>query len=90
MKVQVRFHINKTTGEVEEFLIDEQGSQLTEAEHNRQHDRIAYEIGEVVARHPNIQEIHRGGRSINDRTEDDKTPDSNSDQNRLHSLTGSK
>ncbi len=60
MKVQVRFRFNKTTGEVEEFLIDEQGSQLSEVEHNREHDRIAHEIGRVVARHPGIQEIHSG------------------------------
>jgi hypothetical protein len=60
MKVQVRFRFNKQTGEVEEFLIDDQGSQLAEADHNREHDRIATEIGRVVERHPRIQEVRPG------------------------------
>jgi hypothetical protein len=60
MKVQVRFRFNKETGEVEDFLIDDQASQLPEAEHNREHDRIATDIGRVVERHPRIQEIHPG------------------------------
>jgi len=60
MKVQVRFRFNKETGEVEEFLIDDQGSQLAEAEHNREHDRIATDIGRVVERHPRVQELPPG------------------------------
>ncbi len=42
MDVKVRFRFNKTTGEVEIFEIADQGNQsLPEAEHNREHDRIA-------------------------------------------------
>ncbi|HEW99004.1 MAG: hypothetical protein DRR16_16750 [Candidatus Parabeggiatoa sp. nov. 3] len=89
MKVQVRFRFNKTTGEVEEFLIDEQGSQLSQVEHNREHDRIAHEIGRVVARHPGIQEINPGhGPSTDNLIESNKTPDSSS--NPLNSLNRSK
>lgn len=57
MKVQVRFRFNKVTGEVEEFLIDDHESNLSPAEHNRQHDRIANQVGCVIAQHPRIQEI---------------------------------
>jgi hypothetical protein len=89
MKVQVRFRFNKATGEVEEFLIDEQGSQLSEVEHNREHDRLAHEIGRVVARHPGIQEIHpERGQSTANIIESNQTPASTS--NPLNSLKNSK
>ncbi|MCP4696694.1 MAG: hypothetical protein GY862_07580 [Gammaproteobacteria bacterium] len=57
MKVQVRFRFNKLTGEVEEFLIDDHESDLSATEHNRRHDRIANEVGRVIAQHPRIQEV---------------------------------
>ena len=46
MPVHVRFRFNKTTGEVEEFLIDDQDRNLPESEH----DRIAVDVGQTVVR----------------------------------------
>ncbi len=60
MKVKVLFRFNKQTGEVEEFIVDDVDSRLPEAEHNRQHDRIAAEVGRVVERYPHIDEILPG------------------------------
>ena len=57
MKVQVRFRFNKRTGEIEEFLIDDHDSNLSTAEHNRQHDQISNEVGCVIAQYPRIQEV---------------------------------
>lgn len=54
MPTHIRFRLNKLTGEVEEFLIDDQDQSLPEAEH----DRIATEVGRVVARRPLIHEVH--------------------------------
>lgn len=58
MQFKVRFRFNRRTGEVEEFLIDDYASNANDAEHNRQHDRIASEVAQVIARHPRIDEIH--------------------------------
>jgi hypothetical protein len=57
MEVKVRFRFNMTTGEVEEFLVDDVNSRLPEAEHNREHERIAIEIGRVIARNPGLEEL---------------------------------
>jgi len=58
MKVRVKLRFNKLTGEVEEFRVDDQDTPaLSEAEHNREHDRVAAEIGSVLERHPRITEI---------------------------------
>lgn len=56
MPVRVRFRLNKLTGEVEEFLVDDQDQNLSEAEH----DRIAAEVGRVLARRPLIHEVSSG------------------------------
>lgn len=53
MPVRVRFRLNKLSGEVEEFLVDDQDHMLSEAEH----DRIAAEIGRVLARRPLLHEV---------------------------------
>ncbi len=53
MPVHVRFRLNKLTGEVEEFLVDDQDRNLSEAEH----DRIAAEVARVVTRNPMIREV---------------------------------
>lgn len=53
MPVRVRFVLNKITGEVEEFLIDDQDRSLPELEH----DRIARDIGELVARNPGLAPV---------------------------------
>lgn len=58
MEVRVRFRFNKATGEVELFeVLDEGIMRLPEAEHNRQHDRIAAEVGNVVERDPLVIEV---------------------------------
>jgi hypothetical protein len=49
----VRFRFNKVTGEVEEFVVDDQDRNLPEAEH----DRVAAEVGEIVAASPRIFEV---------------------------------
>lgn len=45
MPTRVRFRFNKATGEIEEFLVDDQDRTLPEAEH----DRIAQEVARMVA-----------------------------------------
>ncbi|TKD03182.1 hypothetical protein [Polyangium fumosum] len=53
MPTLVRFRFNKVTGEVEEFLVDDQDRHLPEAEH----DRIAAEVGQFVAAFPRLREV---------------------------------
>jgi hypothetical protein len=53
MPTHVRFRINKITGEVEEFLVDDQDRTLPEEEH----DRIAAEVARTVTRHPLVHEV---------------------------------
>ena len=52
MPTRVRFRFNKVTGEVEEFLVDDQDRRLPEAEH----DRIALDVGQMVAANPRVHE----------------------------------
>ena len=56
MPTRVRFVVNMVTGEVEEFLIDDQDRNLAEAEH----DRIARDIGALLARNPALSVAPRG------------------------------
>jgi hypothetical protein len=60
MKVRVKLRFNKLTGEVEEFMVDDEEQRLPEAEHNREHDRIAAEIGGVLEQHPRVREVLPG------------------------------
>lgn len=61
MDFKVRFRFNKQTGEVEEFEITDEGPMsLSEAEHNREHDRISAEVGNVIERNPLITEVQPG------------------------------
>lgn len=60
MTIHVRFRLNKLTGEVEEFLVDDQNQNLPEAEH----DRIALEVGQVLVRRPLIVEVLPGSTPI--------------------------
>ncbi len=57
MPVHVRFRFNKVTGEVEEFLVDDQDRNLPEAEH----DRIATAVGRSVIRSPRPIEVEPTG-----------------------------
>ncbi len=62
MQVKVRFRFNKVTGEVEEFLV-EQDSTLASTEHDRQHDHLAADIGRILALDPRVAEV-QGGMSL--------------------------
>jgi hypothetical protein len=53
MPTLVRFRFNKRTGEVEEFIVDDQSRRLPE----REHDRIARAVASVVALDPRITEV---------------------------------
>jgi hypothetical protein len=58
MEVKVHFRFNKTTGDVEIFDVTDTGNmRLSEAEHNREHDRIAAELGRVIERNPRVLEV---------------------------------
>lgn len=59
MDVKVRFRFNQVTGEVEVFEVTDEGTmRLPEAEHNREHDRIAAELGNIIERNPRIMEVY--------------------------------
>ncbi|MDI1447250.1 hypothetical protein [Polyangium sp. 6x1] len=60
MPTLVRFRFNKVTGEVEEFLVDDQDRHLPEAEH----DRIAAEVGRFVAAFPRLREVGPEGGAL--------------------------
>jgi hypothetical protein len=53
MPTLVRFRLNKLTGDVEEFLVDDQNRRLSEAEH----DRIALEVAQAIERRPSLIEV---------------------------------
>jgi hypothetical protein len=59
MEVRVVFRFNKLTGEIERFEV-EQSSALPLAEHEREHDRLAAEIGSLLERLPRLDEISPG------------------------------
>jgi len=66
MDVKVRFWFNQATGEVEVFEVTDEGTMsLPEAEHNREHDRIAAELGNIIERNPQIMEVFATGVQIN-------------------------
>nr|VFK60937.1 MAG: hypothetical protein BECKTUN1418D_GA0071000_11396 [Candidatus Kentron sp. TUN] len=66
MPTQVRFRLNKLSGEVEEFLVDDQDRNLSEAEH----DHIATEIARMVTRRPLIHEVLPGAAPLETRREE--------------------
>lgn len=53
MPTRMRFRLNKVSGEIEEFIVDDQDRNLPEAEH----DRIATEVGRVIARRPLVAPV---------------------------------
>jgi hypothetical protein len=59
MRVRVRFRVNVQTGEVEQFLIEDIGTEI-EPEHEAVHDRIAYEVGKIVERRPAPEQVIPG------------------------------
>ncbi len=80
MDVKVRFRFNKKSGQVEMFEVDHEGPKnQSEAEHNREHDRIAAELGRVIERNPHVTEILPGSGQIVDKgtgeQDEEKTPD---------------
>lgn len=56
MATRVHFRFNKHTGEVEEFLVDDQNRQLAETDH----DRIALEVGRYIAAYPRLHDVQEG------------------------------
>jgi len=73
MRVKVRFRFNKAPGEVEMFEVDHEGAKrLSDAEHNRQHDRIAAEVGSVLERHPQVAEVFPGAEKLKTKTMTEK------------------
>lgn len=59
MRVRVSFRVNTRTGQVEQFLIEDTGTQI-EPGHEAAHDRIAYEVGRVVERRPAPEQVVGG------------------------------
>jgi plasmid stabilization system protein ParE len=51
-RVRIRFTYNKDTGEIEEFIIDDQAPSATEA----YHDDVAHAIAGRLARAPEIED----------------------------------
>lgn len=65
MEVKIKFRFNKITGEVEVFDVEDTGTmQLSEAEHNKEHDRIASSLGQVVERNPQVIELPSGSATV--------------------------
>lgn len=56
MRVRVRFRFNTETGEVELFQVDDIGAG-SGPEHDAEHDRISAELGQVLARRPDVEEV---------------------------------
>lgn len=56
MRVRVRFRFNTDTGEVELFQVDDIGAG-SGPEHDAEHDRISAELGQVLARRPEVEEV---------------------------------
>lgn len=56
MNVKVKFRFNKLTGEVSEFLVD-QDQELPREQHDQAHERIAGELGRLIERFPRVMEL---------------------------------
>jgi hypothetical protein len=50
MRVRVTFRVNKQTGSVEEFLVEDMDGTTSGEEHEAEHDRIARSVGAVIDR----------------------------------------
>jgi hypothetical protein len=59
MPTKVRFRFNATTGEIEEFIVDDQNRSLPEVEH----DERARVVGRMIATDPRIVEVEAGSAS---------------------------
>lgn len=59
MDIKVRFRFNKMTGDVEQFDVD-QDEALPSREHHAEHDRLAADIGALLAQFPQISDIASG------------------------------
>ncbi len=63
MDVKVRSRFNKVSGEVERFEV-EQDSRLPYDAHEREHDRVAAEIGALLERFPRVTELPGDGPAV--------------------------
>jgi hypothetical protein len=59
MRVRVQFRVDVATGEVQEFLVEDMSTETSE-DHDAEHDRIAREVGKVVARRPAPEQVTPG------------------------------
>ena len=66
MKLKVTFRFNRTTGEIEEFRIDDDENAVIERDHDRRHDAAAAALGQLVARHARVEELPDGTEPITD------------------------
>ncbi len=78
MPTRVKFRFNKVTGEVEEFLVDDQDRRLPEAEH----DRIASDVGRLIAENPRIIEVPPGQAQPNVPLPEGKEPETEDERRR--------
>ncbi len=60
MTVKVRFRFDKLTGEVAEFLV-EQDQELPREKHDQVHEQIAGELGRLIERFPRVVELTGAG-----------------------------
>jgi len=51
-RVRIRFKYNKDTGEIEEFIVDDNAPAASEG----YHDQVAHAIAGRLARHPDVQD----------------------------------
>ncbi len=56
MRVRVRFRYNSDTGEVEMFIVEALGADVSDADHDRRHDAATAEVAGIVDRNPLIDE----------------------------------
>ncbi len=56
MAVKVIFRFNKLTGEVEEFLVEQDQEQPRER-HDQAHEQVAGELGRLIERFPRVMEL---------------------------------
>lgn len=60
MRVKVVFRVNKETGEIEEFLVDDMNAEREGADHDATHDGIARRVGAVVERRAAPEQVESG------------------------------
>lgn len=92
MRVNVRFRVNRQTGQVELFEVAEAaGARADSAGHDWEHEQIAQALGEVLEPAPDVVEIERertgasggGTAAAGFAADEEETPDSGPEQGEL-------